>query len=891
MFECPNCKNDETLIQSKAGFERLISVELVAGALRSKKGQWLASRMKRDDGFYCASCYQPISLPEKIIRGWQLYDSPITTTQAIDLDSILEALKRNAHEATMSVEIRPGQQGNYGSLDDIEAPIPEILKNRLTVGLGLDLNKFYSHQIEALGHAFQGKNVVLQTPTASGKSLCYLLPVFTRLLQDPNSTALFVYPMKALAFDQRKKIAGLAEDFDERKLLGSRFAWPLRFGEQEIWMGSYERETRGSDQTQVKEKARIVLTNPDSLHMKILPHFETKTGSWERFLTNLQFVVVDEIHSYRGLFGAHVAYVIRRLRMMCDTLGSSPQFFCASATLPSPKQHAQDLVGLPFELIEKSGSPQHNRAFVLWNPGMSDKKTGERREPTSDAIEILRKVLLTPPKPVQTMTFIRSLARVERFNLTLRNNLSSAKNPFSDKTRTYKSTLTLQARNEVSDGLLSGQIVHVTCTNALELGIDIGDMNCCLMIGYPGTVSSTLQQSGRVGRKGNSIAILLLRDEPLEQWFARDPDDFFRNLSQCEPIRLPIQNPYVMEQQLKCAAWDLNKPPFGGLTPGLVKKYFGTEARSTIEELERRKALEALKIRGGIGTFWVVRQKFGDVYQNIRVPISIGKFRVIDEDGSLVGECDSTIVPRDLFPGAIWINEGEIYESKRIIRDEMRVEVRRIEDRVDHFTFAMPQTTLDCREKDAETRRFNGYILGRGVVSVRRQVRLYRRVPVTADSRDAGEVKVTNTDPIEYTSTAFWLDIPQEVLESCGIALEDAHPMIHTLEHAVRTVFPLVADIDPGDLGSSFDINDHEDKSYRCRLYVFDNYAGGTGLSEFAYEKPGILFAAAYKLLDSCNCAIREGCPRCTIIPWCEYQNQELDKNSAKTILTQLKEM
>jgi DEAD/DEAH box helicase domain-containing protein len=808
----------------------------------------------------------------------------------------MAGLRNNAHGATLQIDIREGKDGSYGSIGDVKASIPEVLIRRLTSGLKVNPDKLYSHQVQALRFAFAGKNVVLQTPTASGKSLCYLLPVFSCLLQDSKATALFVYPMKALAFDQRKKIATFAEDFDETKLQGDRFAWPLKFGNQEIWMGAYERETSGMDQTEVKQKARIVLTNPDSLHVKILPWYETKTGNWGRFLSNLKFVVFDEIHSYRGLFGAHVAYVIRRLRIMCELLDSSPQFFCASATLPSPKQHAEDLVGLPFESVEDSGSPQFKRIFVLWNPGMAEKKVGERREPTSDAIEVLREVLLKPPKPIQTITFIRSLAGVEKFNDTLRNNLTAANNPYVDKTRTYKSQLTLRSRNAVSEGLASGQIVHVTTTNALELGIDIGDMNCCLMIGYPGTVSSTLQQSGRVGRKGDSIVVMLLRDEPLEQWFARNPKDFFRNIQHCEPIRLPIKNPWVLEQQVKCAVWDLHnspqhKSPFAGLTPDLLKKYFGADAMATIAQLEKKKALEPSKIRGGVGTYWVITQKYEDmVPMNIRVPISIGKFKVIDEDFNPVGECDSTIVPRDLFPGAIWLNEGNYFESKKIILQEKTVKVRRLNSRPDHFTIALPQTTLTCSEEEAQKRISNGCTLGRGIVTVKRQVKLYKRYSSSSENIQEGTTKTTSTTPIEYTSTAFWLDIPFDVLGKCGVGLDKVYPMMHAIEHSVRTVFPFVADIDPGDLGSSLEVGSNQE-SFKCRLYIFDSFAGGTGLSEFAFDKPGTLFEAAYNLLDSCHCRQPSGCPRCTIIPWCENQNDELDKNAAKTMLSKLKEM
>ena len=891
MFDCPSCHNDDSLLQTKSGYERSVKVVLSRGALSARADSWRPSRQKLTDGFYCAICSQVINLPSKLIAGLHLDDSPISTLSNVDLRVVMQGLKKEAHGAALNIDEHEAEEGTYRSINSIKASIPPVLIDRLASGLKVDPDKLYSHQVQALEFAFSGKNVVLQTPTASGKSLCYLLPVFSCLLRDSKATALFVYPMKALAFDQRKSIAAFSEGFCQTQLQEDRFAWPLQFGGKEVWMGSYERETTGTDQAEVKAKARIVLTNPDSLHAKILPWYETKTGNWERFLSDLRFVVFDEIHSYRGLFGAHVAYVARRLRMMCELLGSSPQFFCASATLPSPKQHAEDLIGVPFESVVESGSPKFKKAFVLWNPAMSEKKVGERREPTSDAIEILREVLLRPPDPIQTITFIRSLAGVERFNDTLRNNLAAVKNPYADKTRTYKSQLTLKNRNAVSQELASGQIVHVTATNALELGIDIGDMNCCLMVGYPGTVSSTLQQSGRVGRKGDSVVVMLLRDEPLEQWFARNPKDFFRSIQRCEPIRLPIKNPWVLEQQVKCAVWDLHKRPFGGLTPDLLKKYFGPEAMATIRELESKRALEPAKIRSGVGAYWVVTQKYEDmVPMNIRVPISIGKFGVVDEAYQLVGECDSTIVPRDLFPGAIWLNEGNYFESKKIIIAEKTVRVRRLSSRPDHFTIALPETTLTCADKGAKTRTSGGYSLGRGTVTVKRQVKLYKSYPSSSDNAQEGTLKTTNTTPIEYTSTAFWLDIPVDMLSKSGIGSDLVYPMMHTIEHSVRTVFPFVADIDPGDLGSSMAV-DGDPGSFKCRLYVFDSFAGGTGLSEFAFDNPGTLFGAAYSLLDSCQCGQREGCPRCTIIPWCESQNKDLDKNAAKEMLSKLKEM
>jgi DEAD/DEAH box helicase domain-containing protein len=828
-----------------------------------------------------------------------LDDTPIEAASYIDLDQTLSSLRAVSDGAELTIHEMQEAAGEYGDFESLGVAIPKELRKGVTERLGVSLERLYGHQMEALGHALKGKNVVLQTPTASGKSLCYLLPVFNKLLSHRNATALFVFPTKALAFDQRKKVAQISEGFDEQTLTHNRFTWPLHFGSETVYMGAYERETEKVDQTQVKERARLVLTNPDSLHMKILPWFSTSTGSWERFLRHLSFVVFDEIHTYRGLFGANVAYVIRRLRMICERLGAKPQFFCSSATLPDPQAHAEQLVGLPFSAVTQSGAPRHRKAFVLWNPGLQKRKKaaeeGARREPTTDAIELVSKVLLQKPNPVQTITFVRALAGVERFNNTLRTRLRAENNDCAEKTKTYKSTILMARRNEIAEGLISGQVVHVTSTNALELGIDIGDLNACLLIGYPGTVSSLLQQIGRVGRKGPSLAVLLLKDEPLEQWFARNPEQFFSHIEKVEPIRLPIFNPHVIAHQLKCAAWDLNplrdKKVLGGLTPDLVIKYFGTEAIRTTAELLKNEKIEPPGLRGGGKAYWVVRESYNDVYQNIRVPISTGKFKVIDESGRPVGECDSSIVPRDLFPGAIWINEGNAYQSKKIHYSDQRVEVNTLQDRIDYYTSAMPQTRIDCEEETAQIRSSDGCTLGRGLVRVHREVKLYREIAVGSEAGEKDVVKPTKTRPIEYDSTAFWLEVSEELLSGAKIKRVDAFAAIHALEHSLRSVFPLLADVDPGDLGSSLAISKPGDPDFQCRLYLFDNYAGGTGLSEFAFGQLRNLLDAADDLLASCKCKAEEGCPRCTIISWCEYQNRDISKKGARKLLRAMRDV
>jgi len=895
MLLCQDCANGEAFLQYARGHERRVTMRLKGGTYRADKGVWKTSAAAQD-GFVCAKCSQPVALPAQFAKGLKLDDEPIDTATRVDVDQILEGLKKVARGAQILTREDEPAEGTSASFDALGVELAPVLRDRLVEAQGVSLDRLYSHQVEALGHVFDGKNVVLQTPTASGKSLCYLLPTLNTLIQDEDATALFVFPLKALAFDQRKKIAQLSEGFDEATLTSKRFVWPLQFGSSKFWMGSYERETRDQDQADVKQNARLVLTNPDSIHMKILPWFVTRTGSWERFLANLRYVVFDEIHTYRGLFGANVACVLRRLQMMCEQLGAFPQFFCSSATLSDPKTHAEDLVGQPFEAVTQSGTPRHRKVFALWNPGETEAKSGggfhERREPTTDAVDIACDVLLGADPPIQTITFMRTLAGVERFNINLRNRLRSLGNPCAAKTKTYKSTLTLRNRNEISEGLLSGQVAHVTATNALELGIDIGDMNACLMIGYPGTVMSTIQQSGRVGRKSESVVVLLLRDDPLEQWFARNPELFFEHLKRVEPVRLPIQNPHVLSRQLACAMWDLKpdrkKKCLEGLTSDLVKRYFGAHAVELMPELFKDRKIQPPGIRGDRQTYWIVKEAYGDIYENIRAPMSIGKFVVRDEDGDVVGECDSTLVLRDLFPDAVWINEGNTYLSKKIHRHKKEVEVRKVETSLDYYTIAMPRSAVTCAEDDSESKSFGKVDLGLGPVTISREVKLYRKVPAQAESKKKEETLPTFTNPIEYDTTAFWIDFGNAALAEWEVDPADVRASVHAVEHLLRSVFPVVADIDPGDLGSTFLEGEPHDP-FVARLYLYDSFAGGTGLAECAFVNPKKLFDAAYDLLASCKCKEAGGCPRCVVLPWCEYANQDLLKDGALRLLKGLR--
>jgi len=405
------------------------------------------------------------------------------------------------------------------------------------------------------------------------------------------------------------------------------------------------------------------------------------------------------------------------------------------------------------------------------------------------------------------------------------------------------------------------------------------------MLGYPGSVSSTLQQAGRVGRQRSALVLMMLRDEPLEQWFARDSATFFASLDKPEMVKIPLSNPAKIAEHLACAGWELTEW-FDGLSEEDAVRFFGPKAKDALRDLYDGNIIR--EFRKGVGKmYWKIRlydgPSYDQLYRNIRIPIATGKFSVVDERGRLAGECDSHLVSRDLFPGAIWINNGRFYRSKSIDYREGTVSVEYLSDETDYYTYAMPRTTLmpgeDVKERKSKKA---GLVVQTGTVEVTRQVKLYSEVPFSG-KRDKQEVKTTRTRDMVYDSTATWFEFDLKYLGISELT-DETLTAVHGAEHAIRTVFPLVADVDPGDVGSAIDWKKNEP----VRLYMFDSFAGGTGLAEFSFEKPAELVKAAYKILSSCDC--QDGCPRCLIVPWCEAKNENLDKRGAMRLLKQMEQ-
>jgi len=424
------------------------------------------------------------------------------------------------------VEHIPPRQATNAQLDK---PLSGELENCLSKHRLLPL---YTHQAEAVNKIRQGENVMVATSSASGKTLCYNLAVAEALLAEPGSRALYLFPTKALAQDQ---LRGLRELFA-----------PKLFQIEEL--ATFDGDTPREERSEIRKRARIILTNPDMLHIGILPNHQ----SWSRFLRHLRYVVVDEAHTYRGVFGSHVAGVLRRLRRLCHLYGSTPQFICCSATLANPEEHAEELAGLPFAVVDSDGSPHGGKDFVFWNPPILDQAKSVRRSANSEATNLFTELV---SRNIRTLTFARTRRLTELIYIYSQQRLAEVSQVRSEQIKPYRAGYLPQERRQIEQELFSGQLTGVVATNALELGIDIGDLDATVLAGYPGSIASTWQQAGRSGRsQDESLSFLVALDNPLDQYFMRHPDSFFQK--SFENALVNPSNPYILRAHLLCAAWE-----------------------------------------------------------------------------------------------------------------------------------------------------------------------------------------------------------------------------------------------------------------------------------------------------------------------------------------------
>ena len=719
---------------------------------------------------------------------------------------------------------------------DLQEPLSAGLRRRLE---SAGIQSLYSHQAEAIDAIRAGENVIVSTPSASGKSLCYHLPVLDALLKDRSARALLMFPTKALAQDQRRSIAELAPK-------GGRVRHDI-----------FDGDTPVPDRPRIRRSARFVITNPDMLHRGILPNHQL----WYELLKGLRFVVIDEAHVYRGVFGSHVANVIRRLRRLCRRFGSDPQFVLCSATLSNAGEHAERLVGLPFRVIEEDGAPFGGKDFAFWNPPMIDMARGSRRSSSSEAALLLAELMR---RKVRTLAFVKSRQAAELLTIRARERLRESDPELVRQVAPYRASYLPEDRRRIERDLFEGRLMALTTTTAMELGIDVGDLDATVLTGYPGSIASTWQQAGRSGRSGDrALSVLVALDDPLDQYLMRHPESFFDKAH--ESARTSATNPYVLKPQMLCAAYE------APLTESDME-LFGGDLPALAGELAADGFLQA---RGGQ---WHLDPGVTYPAQDVNTrSTSADFFTLVDErSGAVLETVDESSAYTQLHPGAVYLHQAEDY----LVTDL---------DLESHTAYAQPSDAPYYTQARhvTETRVLNIYrskAVGRstvylGEVSVSTTVMGFRR-RARLTHEVLGE-ELVSLPTQSYDTVALWLDVPPDTLAAIRAERQDLAGGLHAMEHAAIGLLPLFALCDRNDIGG-ISTPLHPDTG-RPQVFIHDGHPGGVGITEHGYDVIEELCEATMTAIADCPC--ESGCPSCIHSPKCGNNNQPLDKAVALWLL------
>ncbi|WP_330228051.1 DEAD/DEAH box helicase [Nocardia sp. NBC_00508] len=705
----------------------------------------------------------------------------------------------------------------------------------------------WSHQAETAGLAFEGEHVVVSTGTASGKSLGYQLPVLTTLQADPKATALYLAPTKALGADQLRAVGELTRE------------GPLR----DIHPATYDGDTPAEIRQWVRANARWIFTNPDMLHLGILRSHQR----WARVLRRLRYVVVDECHAYRGIFGSHVALVLRRLRRIAARYGADPVFVLCSATTAEPAAAASRLIGAPCAAVTQDGSPQGPRTVALWEPPLLTAVTGEngapvRRAATAEAARIMADLVA---EGARTLTFVRSRRAAEQTAMDARRLLTEVDPDLAGRVASYRAGYLAEDRRDLEAALSDGSLLGAATTNALELGVDIAGLDAVVISGFPGTVASFWQQAGRAGRRTQgSLVLLVARDDPLDTYLVHHPDALLD-----KPVEATItdpRNPYVLGPQLLCAALelpltDIEVDELGAhevlqdlTAKGLIRRR-GTQDRARWYVTAETQPHDAVDVRGGIGT-----------------PVVI----VDGETGRLLGTADAGRAQATLHQGAVHLHQGETY-----VVDELDLEdgVAFVHAAEPGWTTSARQTTSITIDAMTEHHRYGHVTTALAQVRVTSQVIGYLRTLATGAVLDLVELdlppRTLPTRAVMYTATP-------ELLALAGIEPQDVAGALHAAEHAAIGLLPLVATCDRWDIGG-VSTAEHPDTGLPT-VFVYDGQAGGAGFAERGFAQLRRWLSATLAAIESCGCAA--GCPSCVQSPKCGNGNHPLDKMGAARLLT-----
>jgi DEAD/DEAH box helicase domain-containing protein len=720
---------------------------------------------------------------------------------------------------------------------------PELAAAYLAKGI----EKLYTHQAASAELAHAGKNFVVVTPTASGKTLCYNLPVLNAVLENADTRALYLFPTKALAQDQLAELHDLAQRLDDC------------FG-----VFTYDGDTPSDARRAIRERGHVILTNPDMLHTGILPH-HTK---WTRVFENLRYIVLDELHTYRGVFGSHLANVLRRLARIAEFYGSKPQFICCSATIANPGELAAQLIAEPVQVVEENGAPAAEKLFVFYNPPMVNRNLGIRRSYLNETTRVAKELLA---RKLQTIVFANSRLHTE----VLLTYLQQANRPGpgeAEPIRGYRGGYLPGERREIERGLRDGRIRGVVATSALELGIDIGSLEASVMAGYAGSIASTWQRAGRAGRRsGTSCAVMVASSAPLDQFIVQHPDYFFGRSP--EHAYVQPDNLEILVNHLKCATFELPLGPeerFGDVDlPGLCERL--TEA--------------GFLHRSGGNWHWVQEAYPADTV-SLR-SVTSDNFVIIDttggtnaeEDGEpeVIGEVDFSSALTTVHPKAIYLHQGQQYHVDRLDFEQRKAYVKSVN--VDYYTDAIRYTQVRVLEIAQEEQIAGPAARAHGDVLVRSQVVGFKKIKFfTNENIGAGKLELPEN---EMHTTAFWITLQRKLLAELPYALSDRQNGILGLLYAMASMATLLLMCDGRDLGTAVGerpaspgietewqefsaalANPAEMKEFfEPNLYLYDAYPGGIGFSEPLFRVHDILLRRTRQLIVGCPC--ENGCPSC----------------------------
>lgn len=763
----------------------------------------------------------------------------------MDAIGFLEAIRSSAdYRNQIACEKRiPARDADYAEVS------PPVSGRTAEALVRLGITRLYSHQAQAIEAVRRGEHVIVVTGTASGKSLCYNIPVMEALEQDAHARALYIFPTKALAQDQLGKLR--------------------LYGLTNLKAATYDADTPKQDRPFVKMGANIVLTNPDMLHVGILPYHTT----WSDLFRNLRYVVIDEIHTYRGVFGAHVANILRRLRRICNYYGSRPQFVCASATVGEPGKLFHDLTGVDAFVIDRDGSPAGEKVFVFWNPPYLVGKGG-RRSANSEAVDLFTKLV---KQGVRTIVFTKARKTAELILRYARTALRDDKSPNADKIMAYRAGYKPAERREIERRLFSGELVGVTSTTALEVGVDIGGLDAAILTGYPGSIASTWQQAGRAGREmQQSLAALVAYDDPMDQFLMRNPDFFFEAAH--ERTIVDNQNPYVLADHLMCAAYELP------ISNEEVDSLFGQRSWEVLG------VLEDMELLGYNGRWYWPGGDFPAKGVNIRSSSS-ENYNIVSVVASpsgesagkgavLLGTVDGASAFEVVHPGAVYLHAGDSYVVTYLDIDGKTAYVEPSE--VSYYTTPGTRTWAEVIER-LDARSIGPTAICFGEVTVGKQVTHFWRKRLFSD--ETIDRTPLDLPQARLETQAVWVDLPRLLTDTLIGRGFDLVGAIHAIEHASIGVLPLIALCDRNDIGGVSHPS-HPDTDGRTAIFIYDGRAGGVGIARAAYDHIEALLEMTLRAIEDCPC--EDGCPGCIQSPKCGNNNEPLDKAGAAFLLREV---